>query len=125
MPADSGNTSDSGEFMPQPNWNETHAALSDKSARIEYGLEQHEIIAAIRDGSLQFRENHSHGNPYFRLLRHEVEALVEVLYGPDGLSERKLKYELKSVESQIRSHKSKLRKLEKQKSEIQAKFEAR
>jgi len=31
-----------------------------------------EIIAAVRRASWQFRESNMHGNPWFRLLRHEV-----------------------------------------------------
>ena len=57
-------------------WSRKGATLSDKSARQEFGLTQQEIIAAIRAGKLQFRESNMHGNPWFRLLRHEVEALV-------------------------------------------------
>lgn len=102
----------------------TRTPHSATNPRKEYGLEQSEIIKAIQDGSLQFRENHIHGNPYFRLLRHEVEALVEKLRGPDGLARQKLTFELKSVESQIRSCKSKLKKLEKRKAELAAKLES-
>ena len=58
------------------------ATLSDKSARQEFGLTQQEIFAAIRAGKLQFRESNMHGNPWFRLLRHEVEALVKQKSGP-------------------------------------------
>lgn len=54
-------------------WQRQGATLSDKSARKEYGLTQNEIIEAIRDGRLQYRENSIHGNPFLRLLRHEVE----------------------------------------------------
>ena len=57
-------------------WSRKGATLSDKSARQEFGLTQQEIYAAIRAGKLQFRESNMHGNPWFRLLRHEVEALV-------------------------------------------------
>jgi len=57
-------------------WSSRGATLSDKSARQEFGLTQQEIVAAIRAGKLQYRENNMHGNPWFRLLRHEVEALV-------------------------------------------------
>ena len=57
-------------------WSRKGATFSDKSARQEFGLTQQEIIAAIRAGKLQFRGSNMHGNPWFRLLRHEVEALV-------------------------------------------------
>ena len=52
------------------------ATFSDKSARQEFGLTQQEIVAAIRAGKLPCQQNSMHGNPWFRLLRHEVEALV-------------------------------------------------
>ena len=55
-------------------WTQKGATLSDKSVRQEFGLTQQEIIAAIRAGKLQFREGNMHGNPWFRLLRHEVES---------------------------------------------------
>ena len=58
-------------------WTQKGATLSDKSARQEFGLTQQEIYAAMRAGKLQFREANMHGNPWFRLLRHEVEALVK------------------------------------------------
>jgi hypothetical protein len=42
-------------------WSRKGAALSDKSARQEFGLTQQEIIAAIRVGKLQVRESNMHG----------------------------------------------------------------
>jgi len=41
-------------------------------------------------GKLQYRQNHIHGNPYFRLLRTELESLVKELFGEDHLKEKKL-----------------------------------
>ena len=101
-------------------WNRKGSALSDKSARKEYGLVQEEIIEGINKGKLQFRENHIHGNPYFRLLRHEVEALVKEKYGDDILEKKKLSYELTQVKSELRKLKSAMKSLEKRKSELQA-----
>jgi len=66
-------------------WSDKGATMSDKSARQEFGLAQEEIIAAIRAGKLQFRESNMHGNPWYRLLRHEVESLVRQKSGPDHL----------------------------------------
>ena len=63
---------DDGDSM----WSRRGATMSDKSARKEFGLTQQEIIAAIQAGKLQFREGNMHGNPWYRLLRHEVESLV-------------------------------------------------
>lgn len=55
-------------------WNKKGAALSDKFARKEFGLTQEQIIDAINSGKFQYRQNYIHGNPYFRLLRAEVES---------------------------------------------------
>lgn len=48
----------------------------------------------MRAGKLQFQQNSMHGNPWFRLLRHEVEALVKENSGKDGLHRKKLEKEL-------------------------------
>jgi hypothetical protein len=64
-------------------WSRKGATLSDKSARQEFGLSQEDIYTALRAGKLQFRESSMHGNPWFRLLRHEVEALVKERSGKD------------------------------------------
>ena len=58
-------------------WSQKGATMSDKSARQEFGLTQQEIITAMRAGKLQFRESNMHGNPWYRLLRHEVESLCK------------------------------------------------
>ena len=67
-------------------WSQKGATMSDKSARKEFGLTQQEIIAAIRVGKLQFRESNMHGNPWYRLLRYEIESLVRDKSGLDHLT---------------------------------------
>jgi hypothetical protein len=62
-------------------WTCKGATLSDKSAREEFGLTQEEIHAAAQAGTLQYRVASMHGNPWLRLLRREVEALVIKKYG--------------------------------------------
>jgi hypothetical protein len=68
-------------------WVRNGATLSDKTARKEFGLTQDEIVEAIRAGKLHYREASMHGNPWLRLLRREVEALVkkEMVRGRRGL----------------------------------------
>jgi len=78
-------------------WTQRGATLSDKSARQEFGLTQQEIVGAIRAGKLQFRESSMHGNPWFRLLRREVEALLSEKSGRDHLHEKKLRKELADI----------------------------
>ncbi len=65
-------------------------------------------------------ENRIHGNPYFRLFRHEVEALVIEKYGSDYLENKKVQNELKAVNSELRKIKSRQKALEKRKAELEA-----
>ncbi len=50
-------------------WTKKGGILSDKTAFEEFGLTQNDIMKAINEGKLQFREGSIYGNPYFRLLR--------------------------------------------------------
>jgi hypothetical protein len=50
-------------------WGRKGATLSDKTARLQYGLTQEEIYTAIDAGKLQYRPAAMHGNPWLRLLR--------------------------------------------------------
>jgi len=99
-------------------WSQKGATLSDKSARQEFGLTQQEIIAALRTGQLQFREGNMHGNPWFRLLRHEVEALVSGTRGQDHLRRKKLQKELDDIDKENRKLKLRLAALERRRSEL-------
>ena len=92
--------------------------LSDKSARKEFGLTQEEIIEAINDGKLQYRGQYMHGNPYFKLVREEVEAIVNEKYGKDYLEKKKLKNELAQVNRKLRKLKKESSSLEKRKIEL-------
>ena len=62
-------------------WQCTGATLSDKTARQEFGLTQDEIYDAIDAGTLHYRQAATHGNPWLRLLRREVEALARISHG--------------------------------------------
>lgn len=96
-------------------WNKKGATLSDKTACKEFCLTQDEIIKAVREKKLQYKENHIHGNPYFRLLRKEVESLVINKYGNKYFKERVRENEIACINKEIRSLKSQLTKLEKKK----------
>ena len=99
-------------------WGQQGATLSDKSARKEFGLTQDEIFAAMRVGKLQFQQNSMHGNPWFRLLRHEVEALVTEKSGKDGLQKTKLEKELADLNKEARKIKSRLKAIERRRAEL-------
>jgi hypothetical protein len=101
--------------MSDSNWTQKGATLSDKSARKEFGITQEMIINAIKCGKLQYRQNHIHGNPYFRLLRTEVESLAKELFGEDYLIKKKLQNELSQVNNEIRKLKKQIKILEERK----------
>ena len=105
---------DEGDSM----WSRKGATLSDKSARKEFGLTLSEIIAAIRVGKLQFRESNMHGNPWFRLLRHEVESLVRQKSGPDHLHKKKLQKELADLNTEARKLTTRLKAIERRRAEL-------
>jgi hypothetical protein len=105
-------------YEPDSLWLQKGATFSDKSARKEFGLTQQEIIAAIRAGKLQFRENSMHGNPWFRLLRHEVEALVKKKGGQDYLDKKKLQKELADLDKEARKIKTRLKAIERRQTEL-------
>lgn len=99
-------------------WRQKGATLSDKSARQEFDLTQEEIVAAIRAGKLQFQPNSMHGTPWFRLLRHEVEALVTEKGGQDHLHRKKLDKELADLNKEARKIKSRLKTIERRRAEL-------
>ena len=99
-------------------WGRKDATLSDKSARETYGLTDDEIIGAIRAGKLQYREGSMHGNPWLRLLRREVEALVIAIHGKGYLKERRLKKELAGIKTELRKLKTQTAELELRKAKL-------
>jgi hypothetical protein len=101
-------------------WVKKGATLSDKTAQKEFGLTQEEIIESIKTGKLQYRHNSLYGNPCLKLLRHEVEELVNAKYGGDYLQTKNAKTALSKVETEIRSLKRKIAQLEQRKAELLA-----
>ncbi len=99
-------------------WQGKGATLSGKTARTEYGLTQNEIVRAIRAGKLQYREGSMYGNPWLRLLRREVEALVRKDRGDNYLMERQAKAELARINRELRRLKTQTAALEEQKAEL-------
>lgn len=93
--------------------------LSDKSAREEYGLTQDEIIAAMNSGELQYRVNYIYENPYYKLLRSEVEKFVKKTYGENYLQKSKLLNELKQLNLELKKLKTQTKVFEYRKIELQ------
>jgi hypothetical protein len=99
-------------------WGRKGATLSDKTARAEFGLTQDEIIEAIRAGTLQYRDGSIYGNPWLRLLRREVEGLVQARYGERYLTERQARAELARVNRELKRVRTQLAALEERRSEL-------
>jgi len=104
-------------------WSQKGATLSDKSARQEFGLTQPEIIAAIRAGKLQFRESNMHGNPWYRLLRHEVESFVKHQSGSDSLHKKKIEKELTDLNKEARKIATRMKAIERRRAELMKELE--
>ena len=99
-------------------WTKKGATLSDKSAQEEFGLTQEEISKAIKDGKLRYRLNNIYGNPYLRLIRREVEALVSEKHGSNYLEKKKLKQELAQINRTLKALKTQVMALEKRRVEL-------
>jgi hypothetical protein len=100
-------------------WTQKGATLSDKTAQKEFGLTLEEIVAGIRAGKLQYRENSIYGSPFLRLIRHEVEALVVEKHGHAYLKKKQWKKEQAEVNKTLRQLKSQALILEARKAELQ------
>ena len=105
-------------IVSESQWQKKGATLSHKKACKEFGLTEDEVIKAIKQGKLQYRQNYAHGNPYFRLLRSEVKSLAQELHGIKGVEEQEAKFKLQTINREINSLKRKLASLEKQKIEL-------
>ena len=101
-------------------WQRKGATLSDKTARQEFGLTQDEIVQAIRAGNLHYREASMHGNPWLRLLRREVEALVKKKHGDDYLKTQQAKTELGAINRELKRLKTAVAALEGRKAKLMA-----
>lgn len=101
-------------------WRQKGATLSDKTARKEFGLTQAEIEAAIDAGQLQYRVGVIHGNPWLRLLRREVEELMESTYNDRDHRQRRATGELARVDRELKHLRSEVAALEEQRAKLLA-----
>src|SRR5664280_2419599 len=83
-------------------WQRKGATLSDRTAREEFGLTQDEILRAIRARALHYREGSMYGNPWLRLLRREVQALVGKKHGDAYLKDRQAKTEMARIDRELK-----------------------
>jgi hypothetical protein len=101
-------------------WTSKGATLSNTSAAKEFGLTWVDVVRAIQAGKLQYREHSMHGNPWLRLLRREVEALVKANQGDGYLKERQAKAELARINRELKRLKNETAALEERKSKLLA-----
>ena len=99
-------------------WGRKDATLSDTTARKDYGLTQAEILHAIRVGQLHCREGSAHGNPFLRLLRREVEALVEVKQGASYLKAQQVQAQVRKIDKELKMLKAQVIMLEDRKAKL-------
>jgi hypothetical protein len=67
---------------------------------------------------LEYRINYADGNPYYKLLRTEVQSLAQELHGNQYLEEQSLNFKLQKINKEINTLKRKLALLEKRKIEL-------
>ena len=104
-------------------WSRKGATLSDKTARTEFGLTQDEILAAIDAGRLQYRVSAIHGNPWLRLLRREVEDLMNSTYNDLEHRRRRAKAEFVRVDKALKQLRAQIALLEDQRSKLLAELD--
>ena len=104
----------------ESDWQRKGATLSDKTARTEFGLTQDEIVQAIQAGKLHYRRNSVFGNPFLRLLRREVQALVKSRCGANFLKVQQAKTELAGINRELKRLKTQIAALEGRKSTLMA-----
>jgi len=100
-------------------WNRKGASLSDVTAKKEYGVDREFIIKGIRAGKLEYREGVMWGNPYFRVLRSQLEHYISEELGQERLSKEKNKTEFRKINSEISKLKKQLKDLEARKIELE------
>ncbi len=113
-----------GRAPVQEEWSRKGATLSDKTARKEFGLTQEEIAAAIDAGQLQYRVGVIHGNPWLRLLRREVEELMDSTYQDRDHRQRRARAEVARVDRELKRLRAEVSALEEHRAKLLADLEA-
>ncbi len=101
-------------------WNRKGATLSDVTAQAEYSVTRDFIMKGIQTGRLEYRRGAIWGNPYFRILRSQLEAYIEKELGEDYLTRAKNQTELRRVKKEIADLNKRLSSLQDRKKELEA-----
>ncbi len=82
-------------------WTRKGAMLSDVTALKEYGVDQKFIMKGICTRKLEYRKGSMWGNPYFKLVRSQLEQFITEELGADYLLQEKNKTELRVIKKEI------------------------
>jgi hypothetical protein len=99
-------------------WTRKGAVLSEGTAQKEYGVSREFILRGIKSGQLEAREGSGWGNPYFKILRSQIEAYIASEFGTEYLSGKKCQAELRAINKKITELKRTLAALEARKVEL-------
>lgn len=105
-------------------WRQKGATLSDKNAFKEYGLTYEELVEGVEAGKLHYQVAYAHGNPYYKVVRQEVEDFIADKHGVNHLKKMETSAQLKKVTTELRSLKRKIKKLEKEQKELEEKLKS-
>jgi hypothetical protein len=100
-------------------WNRKGSALSDVTAKKEYGVDRDFIVKGIQAGKLEYRDGAVWGNPYLRILRCQLEEYIAEEYGEDRLSSGKNQTELRKIKKEIAGLKRRLAVLQARRTELE------
>ncbi|MGH8604669.1 MAG: hypothetical protein ACREXR_18360 [Gammaproteobacteria bacterium] len=100
-------------------WNRKGATLSDVTAQAEYGVSRDFIIKGMQTGRLEYRDGAIWGNPYFRVLRSQLEGYIVVELGQHYLTKAKNRIELRRVKKEIDDLNKRLSSLQDRKTELE------
>ena len=100
-------------------WNRKGATLSDVTAKAEYGVNREFVVKGIEAGRLEYRDGAMWGNPYFRILRSQLEKYIIAERGEDYLVRVKAETELRRTRKEISALKKKLNALQERKADLE------
>jgi hypothetical protein len=100
-------------------WNRKGGTLSDATAFKKYGVTHDFIVEGIRAGKIEYRDGAIWGNPYFRVLRSELERYIAERHGSEYLVARKAQAEMRVIKREMADMRSKLAVLEARKAKLE------
>jgi len=101
-------------------WNRKGSALSDVTAKAEYGVSRDFIVKGIQTGKLEYRDGAIWGNPYLRVLRSQLEKYIAEGLGEEYLRRVKNQTELRRVKKEISDLKKRLEGLQARRNELES-----